>query len=186
MASKLQRWNAHEGLYLQKKIGVYQALSPPLEERARGEVGGSWTRLGPTTWLPFSANAFRTRPAYGSLFLVIGRYTLIRLCFLFWFGFTLRLDIEDMMISRYMRWARFRCRCVLIVYMEIDSWDVIVLGARHRIVWLIFGCSFINVIHRHFCIYRLCRYILSLFIVEFVKLTPEKLSQKPCLIHWEM
>jgi len=125
LAAKLQCWNAREGLYLQIFFGVYQALSlslsPPLEEGVRGEVGGSWTRSGPTTRLPFLANAFRTRLAYGSLFLVIERYTLIRLCFLFWFGFTLRLDVEDMMTSRYMRWAQFQCRCVLIVYMEIDS-----------------------------------------------------------------
>jgi len=53
-------------------------------------------------------------------------------------------------------------------------------------VWLIFGCSLVNVVHRHFCVYRLCRYVLALFIVEFDKLTPEKFSQKPCLIHWEM
>jgi len=166
------------GVVLTKKNCVYQALSlsPPLEERARGEVGGSWTWSGPTTQLPFLANVFCTQPVYGSLFLVIGRYTLIWLCFLFWFGFTLRLDIEDLMILWYMRWAQFWCRCVLIIYMEINSWDVIVLGACHCIVWLIFGCSLVNVTHRHFCIYWLCRYVLSLFIVEFVKLTPEKLS----------
>jgi len=44
----------------------------------------------------------------------------------------------------------------------------------------------VNVVHRHFCVLRLCRYVLALFIVEFVKLTPKKPSQKSCLIHWEM
>jgi hypothetical protein len=51
---KLWRWTAREGSYLPKKICVYQALSlslslslsPPLEKRARGEVGGSRTLVG--------------------------------------------------------------------------------------------------------------------------------------------
>jgi len=48
LAMKLWHWTTHKGLYLQKKI-VYTrlslslSLSPPLEERARGEVRGSWT-----------------------------------------------------------------------------------------------------------------------------------------------
>jgi len=121
LATKLQHWTTHEGLYLPKKI-AYTRLSLSLSllhwKREREEwSGGVGPWSGPTTQLPFSANAFRTRLAYRSSFLVIGRYTLIRFCLLFWFGFTLRLDIEDLMISQYMWWARFRCRCVLIVYM---------------------------------------------------------------------
>jgi len=52
LAMKLRHWTAREGLYLHKKNCIYQALSlslslsPPLEERARGEVGGSWTLVG--------------------------------------------------------------------------------------------------------------------------------------------
>jgi len=49
LAAKLQCWTAHEGLYLPKKkmcIPDSLSLSPPLEERARGEVGGSWTLIG--------------------------------------------------------------------------------------------------------------------------------------------
>ena len=78
------------------------SLSPPLEERARGEVGGSWTLIGsnhPTA-------IFGERVPYPAGVRIVisshGRYTLIRLCFLFWFGFTLTLDVEDLMMSQYM------------------------------------------------------------------------------------
>jgi len=49
LAVKLWHWTACKGLYLQEKIGIYQALSLSLSstgrERARGEVGGSWTLI---------------------------------------------------------------------------------------------------------------------------------------------
>jgi len=51
LAMKLQCWTAHKGLYLPKKnaytrLSLSLSFSPPLEERARGEVGGSWTLVG--------------------------------------------------------------------------------------------------------------------------------------------
>jgi len=61
LAAKLQHWTAREGLYLQKIFGVYQALSlslslsPPLEERVRGEVRGSWTLIGSNQRVPYLA-----------------------------------------------------------------------------------------------------------------------------------
>jgi len=45
LAAKLQRWTARKGLYLQKKMRILGSLSPPLEERVRGEVRGSWTLI---------------------------------------------------------------------------------------------------------------------------------------------
>jgi len=47
---KRQHWTARKGLYLLKKIAYTRlslslSLSPPLEERVRGEVGGSWTLI---------------------------------------------------------------------------------------------------------------------------------------------
>jgi len=122
LAAKLQCWTAHEGLYLSKKNCVYQALSLSLsstgrESKRRGRGEFDPDQVQPPGQLPFLANAFHTRPVYGSSFLVIGRYTLIWFCLLFWFRFTLRLDVGDLMRLRYMRWARVRCRCVLIVYM---------------------------------------------------------------------
>ena len=51
------------GWYLPKFFCIYLglslslSLSPPLEERTRGEVRGSWTRSGPTTQFPYLVNA---------------------------------------------------------------------------------------------------------------------------------
>ena len=66
-----------------KKNCVYQALSLSLslslsllhwkrEQEERSGGVGPW--LGPTTWLPFSANMFRTQLAYRSLLLVRWQY----------------------------------------------------------------------------------------------------------------
>jgi len=126
LATKLRHWTTHEGLYLPKKKkcipgSLSLSLSPPLEERARGEVRGSWTLIG-SNHLTAIFGKHVLYPA--SVQIIIsshGRYTLIWLCFLFWFGFTLMLDVEDLMMLQYMRWAWFWCRCVLIVYMKIYS-----------------------------------------------------------------
>ena len=50
LAVKLWCWTAREGLYLGNFFFAYTrlslSLSPPLEERVRGEVRGSWTLIG--------------------------------------------------------------------------------------------------------------------------------------------
>jgi len=68
LAAKLRRWTACEGLYLQKKNCVYQALSlsstgGESERRGRGELDPD--RVQPPDCHFWRANAFRTRPGRG-------------------------------------------------------------------------------------------------------------------------
>jgi len=69
-------WNFSTGLLTRgctyKKKIAYTRLSLSLLHWKREQeerLGGVGPSLGPTTWLPFLANAFRTWPAYGSLLL---------------------------------------------------------------------------------------------------------------------
>jgi len=84
LTAKLWRWTTCEGLCLQKKKCVYQALSLSLlhwkrEQEERSGGVGPW--LGPTTQLPFSANTFHTWLANRLLSLVRGQYWLKRYLF---------------------------------------------------------------------------------------------------------
>jgi len=102
LAAKLQHWTACKGLYLQKKIGVYQALSLSLlhwkrEQEERSGGVGPW--LGPTTQLPFLANVCHTRPGQGSSM-----------------PFLTTLFLAIFICNRYIHFALFQIYLILIFY----------------------------------------------------------------------
>jgi len=69
-------------------LSLSLSLSPPLEERAGGEVRGSWTLVGSNHPTAIFGQRIPYPAAYGSLFLVRGRYRLKSIYFRFYYGRT--------------------------------------------------------------------------------------------------